>query len=221
MNTQKLHSSEDVIKLNRADWNKMPIQHMHIDTNLIKCYKLLFPLSKNKKLLYIGFGEGQNLLYFLSEGFECYGTEISINRIKHVNSELKKSNQKATIQLVDSCALPFAENFFDVVVAWQSIYYNDKKGLENTLQEVRRVLKPDGHFLSAMISAKHDLCGREVAPSTFNTRVPSQRHCIIYAFNDKKQIKKMYKKFKRIEIGFYSFRLLNIFNHHYIIHCLK
>lgn len=211
----------DAIKLNKGDWEEMPIRNMHTDHNLIRCQKRLFPVARNKKLLDIGFGEGQNLLYFLSEGFSCYGTEISKNRVHFVRGKLKKFNKKANIKLVDSHKLPFVENFFDVVVGWESLYYNDREGLVNALSEVWRVLKPHGHFLSSMVSTKDSLCQKEVAPSVFQPTTLSQAHCVIYGFKTKRQIKNAYKRFRDIDIGFYSSELFRDFNYHYVIHCLK
>ncbi|MDP3900331.1 MAG: class I SAM-dependent methyltransferase [bacterium] len=207
---------------NRRDWDNMTIRGMHPDTNLITCCKRLFPNGKDKKLLYIGFGEGQNLAYLASEGFRCYGTEISRNRLQFVKREFAKRNTKADLRLVTSSELSFQKNFFDIVVAWQSIYYNDRNGLEATLREVLRVLKPGGQFLSAMLSAKHkNLCGREIAPSVFIPRAKSQSHCTTFGFKSSRQIRSMYRHFENIKIGYYSSRIFDNLSHHYVIYCTK
>ncbi|MEK7575928.1 MAG: hypothetical protein AAB491_02500, partial [Patescibacteria group bacterium] len=81
VNTIKLDSKK-VVSLNKSSWEKIKIHNMHLDVNLVKCQKYLFPGAKRKKLLYIGFGEGENLSYLISQGFECYGTEISKKRLE-------------------------------------------------------------------------------------------------------------------------------------------
>ena len=144
-------TSKEVIRQNKKDFEKIGQYNMHIDTNLIRCKKNLFDDGKGKKLLYIGFGEGHNLAYFLKEGFKCYGTEISKNHVDYVNKRLKG---KARLRLVDSNILPYKDNFFDVVVAWQSLYYNNERSLREALYEIQRVLKPGGCFLSSMVSGE-------------------------------------------------------------------
>lgn len=214
--------ASDALARNRIEWDTMPIRQMHPDTNLIICQKRLFPDGKHKKLLYIGFGEGQNVRYFASEGFECYGTEISPSRMRIAKHELKKHKLAAELRLVSANELPFWDNFFDVVVAWQSIYYNDKDGLAATLSEIHRALKPGGQFLSSMLSARHEnLCGREIAPSVFAPRIKSQSRCITFGFKNARQIRSMYKQFSNIEIGFYSSCLFKKLSYHYVIHCIK
>lgn len=222
MDIKKL-DSKNIVKLNRTEWNKMKIHEMNPDVNLIKCQKALFPEGKNKKLLYIGFGEGQNLPYLISQGFKVFGTEIARNRLAFAKKRLERTKQKAFLQLVDSNKLPFKDNFFDVVIAWQSLYYNNEKTLEESLLEIRRVLKSKGKFLSSMLSPKQKfLCYKKIGPATYQpAKSTGQSNCVVYCFENEKQIKKMYGVFKNIKIGFYSSYLFKSHNFHYVITCEK
>lgn len=213
----------DIVSLNKPSWEKIKIHNMHLDVNLVKCQKYLFPKSKNKKLLYIGFGEGENLSYLISQGFECYGTEISKKRLEFAEKKLRERKQKATLKLVDSNNLPFKDNFFDIIIAWQSLYYNTEKTLKESLDEIYRVLKHGGIFLSSMLSVKQKLlCNKKIAPNTYKpSSKTGQQNCLVYCFEKEIQIKKLYKKFKDIKIGYYSSYLFKSPNFHYVIHCKK
>ena len=113
--------------------------------------------------------------------------------------------------MVDSNILPYPDNYFDFVVAWESICYNNEDGLKEVLDEILRVLKPGGKFLSTIPRSIHFLCGREVAPNVFQpTNTSDQTECVLYAFKNREQAKEMYKKFKNRKIGYYS---ANIFSH--------
>jgi len=208
---------EKIIAQNRLAWNKMPSQDMHADTNLIRCRKYFLGESKNKRLLDIGFGEGANLLYFATEGFDCFGTEIAGNRLKLVQNKFKKTGKKAMLKLVDSNSLPFADNFFDAIVAWQSIFYNDKKGYQKILAEIFRTLKPGGSFLCSTVSNQHAVCAKKIAANLYSPGVDSQRTCFVYAFKNKKQVKEMFKKFSNLKIGFSKSLLFEDFEFYYII----
>jgi len=214
-------SPKEIVARNRRSWNKMPAQDMHADTNLIRCRKKFLGESKNKRLLDIGFGEGANLLYFATEGFDCFGTEIAGNRLKLTQNKFKKAGRKAALKLVDSNDLPFADNFFDAVVAWQSIFYNDKKGYQKIVAEIFRTLKPGGHFLCSTVSDKHAICAKKIAANLYSPKIDSQRACLVCAFKNKERVKEMFKKFSDLKIGFSKLLLFKEFEFYYIIHGRK
>ncbi len=218
--------SKSIIRSNKRGWEKMKIRDMHADTRLIKCQKKLFPKGRGRKLLDLGFGEGQNLIYFLSQGFRCWGTEIAESRVKFLSKKLKCNNQRATLELVGSNILPFKDNYFDIVVAWESLYYNNKAGFQETVDEILRTLKPGGRLLASVLSSRHNVCiyGKEIAPSTFRPiHTSNQATCVVYTPKNKTVIKKMFSKFENLAIGFYSSLLFgpSDYDYHYIIYCEK
>lgn len=216
------NDSKNIYERNAQAWESMPVHIMHPDINLIKTHKRLFPDIKGKKILYIGFGEGQNLLYFVSQGAECFGTELTQNRIDMVRARLDDAGFFATLVKVNSPALPFENGTFDIVIAWQSLYYNNEETLKESLREIYRALKPGGQFLSSMVSIMHNLCAEEIAPSVFRpSRTPSQQDCILYCFKDEDHIKQLYAPFADIRIGYYDNHLFGARDFHYVISCSK
>ncbi|MBI2024680.1 MAG: class I SAM-dependent methyltransferase [Candidatus Harrisonbacteria bacterium] len=212
-----------IFERNKSVWDNLKISSMNLDVNFVRCQKYLFPEGRKKKLLYIGFGEGQNLEYLAKAGFDVYGTEIAESRVGETKKRLKKNKLKARLYLVKSSALPFQDGFFDIVVAWQSIYYNDENGLKAILKEINRALKPKGQFLSSMISTKQNLlCSKKIGLSTYRpAKKTGQQNCTIFCFKNKNQIRKLYGDFARIKIGFYSSYLFKSRNFHYVIYCVK
>ncbi|MBL7045403.1 MAG: class I SAM-dependent methyltransferase [Parcubacteria group bacterium] len=221
-NVNKLNTNK-VSGLCKSVWENINVHGMNLDVNLVKCQKYLFPDSAGKKLLYIGFGEGQNLIYLAKEGFDVYGTEIAENRFSEAKKRLKKHKIRADLRLVESNLLPFKDDYFDVVIGWQSLYYNNKETLTGALSEINRVLKPGGKFLSSMISPKQTLlCNKEIAPSVYHpAKETGQSNCIVFCFKTKEQINRIYKEFVNIRIGFYSSYLFRSHNFHYVIACEK
>lgn len=213
---------EKVTILNGQVWENIGEQDMNLDINLVRCYRKLFPNGKNKKILYIGFGEGKNLLYFAEQGFECYGTELSLGRVERVRALFQNNGKNADLRQVKSMVLPFENDFFDIVVGWQSLYYNNEEGFTKILEEIHRVLKPEGGFLSSLLSSDHVLCGKEISPNIFQpVNTPNQTDAILFVPKDQDQIKRLYKNFKNIQFGFYSFQLFKGFDFHHVIWCKK
>lgn len=224
MSKSKVRHNQPLL-INGGYWDKIAIHDMQIDNNLVRCYKRLFPNfgAQKKKMLMIGFGEGQNLLYFFNEGFSCSGTEISKKRFKHLKSKIGGVEGKDfCLKLVNSNQLPFVDDSFDVVVAWQSIYYNDADGLSTMLSEIYRVLKKDVIFLSSMLSQKHKLCCSKIGKNIFHpSSVPDQIGCIVYGFRNKNQIRNIYRQFRYIKIGYYASSMFTSYDFHYVIFCKK
>ena len=209
-----------VVIKNQTAWQKIPYREMHVDNNLIVCQKRLFPNGQNKRLLYIGFGEGHNLEYLAQQGFKCSGTEIAKNQLTYTRRRFQKAGLRANLHLINSDILPFAEDFFDVVIAWQSLYYNSPETLKIALAEIKRVLKPGGQFLSSMVSPKQKLlCYKKIAPWTYQpSPITKQERCILTCLQTKQQIRSFYKPFKNIKIGYYRSELFRSPNFHWVIY---
>ena len=86
-------------------------------------YKLLNDVSKKDfKILDLGTGGGEKLLKSFPEVKEIIGTDLSEEMIKTANENLKKSNRKnITFKVMDNLKLDFPDNYFDVVVARNTV----------------------------------------------------------------------------------------------------
>ncbi|MEE2699960.1 MAG: class I SAM-dependent methyltransferase [Bacteroidota bacterium] len=100
---------------------------------------------KGLKVLEVGSGRGGGAAYiakYLSpERME--GVDISPSAIALCNKNYKQEN--LTFQQGDAERLPFDDNFFDVVINVESSHCY--ASMEKFLNEVKRVLKPNGAFL--------------------------------------------------------------------------
>ena len=69
------------------------------------------------------------------------------------NSMIVTDDMRFTFEAFDCHTIPYADNSFDLVIANHVLFYcND---LNAVLEEVRRVLKPDGHFVCSTYGASH------------------------------------------------------------------
>ena len=98
-------------------------------------------------MLDIGCGGGATLKRLLkrSQGAKVYGIDISdesVAKARKVNRALL--DKQVFVQQGSAEKLPYEDGKFDLVTAVETVYF--WPNLPNCLQEVRRVLKPGGHF---------------------------------------------------------------------------
>lgn len=99
-------------------------------------------------VLDIGCGGGANVRRLIAKcpSGHVTGVDYSDVSVRMSTEENKKAIEegKCTIQQADVMRLPFAEDSFDVVTAFETIYF--WPDIHKSLQEVCRVLKAGGHF---------------------------------------------------------------------------
>lgn len=98
-------------------------------------------------MLDIGCGGGATLKRLLkrSRGAKVYGIDISEESVaKAIKVNADVIGTQVFVQQGSACMLPYKDENFDLVTAVETVYF--WPNLPSCLQEVRRVLKPGGHF---------------------------------------------------------------------------
>lgn len=117
----------------------------------VGCGKSLFtdhkwiPVFSGKKVLDIGFGNGELLEYLCSQGNEIYGVEVAEESIATALNKRNLRNKGELIKM-DICKeiLPWSDNFFDIVFATECLEHMDNP--LRAVLEVKRTLKDKGEF---------------------------------------------------------------------------
>ncbi len=114
-------------------------------------------LKDGDQVLEIGFGNGHFFPQVLSaaENLSLYGIDYSrlmVEETRRANSNLIQNGQ---LQLVNgnSNALPYPDQYFDVIFCINVIYFWDQP--EDHLKEIRRVLKTGGRFFATCRSKEN------------------------------------------------------------------
>lgn len=191
------------------------------DNNLVRFVSYLFKEPRNKGLLDLGFGSGNNLLHLIKKGFKCYGCEISPEALRLTQKRLKKLELSADLKLLED-KIPYTDNFFDIIVSWQVIYYNDREGLEFIIQEINRVLKKGGKFLATLIRKNDNTvvnCSDKISRNVYkiNSKLPSQAGAVIYVVDGKNDIGKLFTRFANLKIGYFEWNFLSSPSSHWVI----
>ena len=97
---------------------------------------------KGKKVLDIGCGGGMVSAYFCEQESSVFGIDISENMIRQADTYVRSLSLSAKFSVGDASALEFPDSYFDVITCISVIEWLDKD--TETIQEIRRVLKPNG-----------------------------------------------------------------------------
>lgn len=112
--------------------------------------------EKNFKILDAGCGEGRNLIYFVRNGYQVFGTdknEDSVRMQKHVVNSVNKDYPLDRFMVGDIEKMPFKTHEFDAVISSAVLHFAENKDhLLRMMTELVRVLKPNGILFARMAS---------------------------------------------------------------------
>lgn len=120
---------------------------------------------EEKRVLEIGCGSGKMAVDLALKGYQVFGIDLSNEMIKKTSeliSENLDGNRIIYLSMGDIEALPFKEEYFDIVIAAGVVEYLEKD--DNALNEINRVLKSGGVMI---LSVRN---GVNIARVFLNTR---------------------------------------------------
>jgi ubiquinone/menaquinone biosynthesis C-methylase UbiE len=102
--------------------------------------KVLSGLPQGAKVLDIGSGTGHLTKWIEDKGYEVHGLEPSEEMIKHA----RRNFPHIVFSQGISSELPYDDNEFDLIVAFEVLRYMNREENKKSYQEFYRVLKPNG-----------------------------------------------------------------------------
>jgi SAM-dependent methyltransferase len=109
------------------------------------------PVRRPLKALDLGCAQGRTLIALAQRGYEAYGVE-PWDQAREIGVELAaKENVKTIVRAGRAEAIPFDDDFFDIVLAFSVMEH--VSSLQASLHEVYRVLRPGGVFYFSSASA--------------------------------------------------------------------
>lgn len=170
------------------------------------------------RILDYGFGTGANLVHFAKQGHQVSGVEVSGHALSRASERLRALGLTGDLRLLRvGDSLPFDDGSFDLVYAWQVIYYNDREGWSSTVRELERVTHREGRIVIAT-AAPGDISELEAEPLgnyTYRSRVAGQQGCIV-TIPDKDALASLFPG-RVLEIGEFGVRFGTIKSQHWIV----
>lgn len=161
---------------------------------------------EGKRLLEVGCGPGNNISYLAARGFEAYGVYISPTAIEYAQQRLSHAKLQAQFHSLESNTYPFEDDFFDVVVIWHVLVYNNESSLQQILNEVRRVLKPTGSILANLPTFRDFSVsnGKQITKNSFALKsiAGNQEGAIVTGAETKEDVALIFSSFDELDIGY-------------------
>ena len=137
------------------------------------------------KILEIGSFSGNNLRYFIENGFKSYGIEINQKLVDLGISNLKRLKIKPPIiKIGTNTKIPFKNKFFDTLVSINTIHYNSGAQVHKALQEYKRVLKNDGVLYLETLGKNHFAFGKKIGNLSYKSNLKDFRKNHTFGFFD-------------------------------------
>ncbi|WP_257906456.1 SAM-dependent methyltransferase [Campylobacter lari] len=174
----------------------------------IKCVFKNF--KKESKILDLGCGAGRHVKFLAENNYNAYGCDYSDDGVSCTKELLNQYNLKAQVELANVSDLPYEDEFFDGILCWGVLYYNNKETIEKAAYEIYRVLKQYGKafILTRNLNDyryKNGIKSSDKYSITIQENNPkrsayAENGMNMYFFDDK-EVKRIFSMFNHIEIN--------------------
>lgn len=116
---------------------------------LYQRYRFASEFVTDRRVLEVGCGRGLGLGYLSTFALEVMGGDIDESNVEAA-ARYYSGRNKVTVLNLDAHNLPFEDDYFDVVLLFEAIYYLEKP--EMFIAEAHRVLKQDGLLIICTVN---------------------------------------------------------------------
>jgi SAM-dependent methyltransferase len=129
----------------QAYQRKVVVEYLIRSTPVYEFFKLCELTGLERRVLDCGAGgKYPPLTLFHDRGYETHGIEISRSQLMRAQAFCRKNDIELNIIRADMREIPFHNEPFSFVFAYESIFFLTKRDIAIAMSEIERVLKPKG-----------------------------------------------------------------------------
>ncbi len=106
----------------------------------------------NTPVIDLGCGSGNDTLYLIERGKKVISCDYSFNAIENIKKNFPEVHGTECFDMTKG--LPFEDNYTDIIISDLSLHYFTEKTTFRIIDEIKRVLKPEGMFIFRVNSVK-------------------------------------------------------------------
>jgi ubiquinone/menaquinone biosynthesis C-methylase UbiE len=146
-------------------------------------------------------GAGRHVVYLAQQGFTVTGADISRTGLRMTRKKLEEPRLNAALVRSAMNSLPFSDSSFDAVICTRAIHHQRLRGIQQTLSEIKRVLRKGGTVLIDFLSKRtySHAKGVEIEAETFIETEGHERG-IVHHYTDQEELQRVFIDFRIISI---------------------
>jgi len=191
--------------LQSAGWERIYQERGDLQFEVLSKIQKASTVFKEKgyqKILDLGCGTGKHSIFLASEGFQVYATDLSETGVEIARKKADSLGfDNINFRQHDMKEIPFMDDFFDAVICIWTIYHGTLADIEQTLNEIFRVLRSDGTVITDFLSpADYSFgLGREIERNTFIGNKQSEEDVPHHYFT-REELIQLFSEYKQVEI---------------------
>jgi len=166
------------------------------------------PAFKNQGIEFVldlGCGAGRHSICLARNGFDVVGIDVSKSALRIAKKWAQEGNL-GKVRFVQGTMthIPFRDSQFDAVISVSVVHHAVKRDIEETVDEIHRILKRNGTFLANLASVKDPRYGKGemVEADTFKMleAFEEKRFEELHHFFSRQKVSELLARFSKAEV---------------------
>jgi ubiquinone/menaquinone biosynthesis C-methylase UbiE len=169
----------------------------------IKAAARRFRVKGYTRILDLACGTGRHTLYLASQGFDVYATDMAGTALKMAREKAEKLGlNNIRFQEHDMRSIPFADSFFDAAICTLAIHHGTVAQIQKTVDEIHRVLKTGGTFVTDMPAVTTDMRAvvQEIEKNTYLLSDNDLEDDVPHHYTTREELKGFFRDFSDVKI---------------------
>jgi len=179
--------------------------------NLVRLFHRIRPqLAHDIRCLDYGFGSGNNSEFLITKVSELYGIEVSEASLRITSERLSRHDRfnPGLFLLANHIDHARLSGMFDLLVAWQVLYYNTEEQLLKAIHLLADYMA-DGGVIIATLATPRDISARCSVPLGGNeykisAAIPDQEGCVVTIPESERSLHSYFDCFEMIDSGYFE-----------------